>query len=125
MRISKKTSIILTEALREELYNIGSFELVNREDLNRVIQEIRLKESGLVYEKDAVIIGGFLGARESITGRLNSLGNLYILSAKRTDIQTLKTKSLGSVTCPKGSEEGLLNIIPGLARKLAEERALH
>jgi len=47
---------------------------------------------------------------------------LYILSAKRTDIQTLKTKSLGSVTCPKGSEEGLLNIIPGLARKLADER---
>jgi len=47
---------------------------------------------------------------------------LYILSAKRTDIQTLKTKSLGSERCPKGSVEELLNAIPKLARKLADER---
>lgn len=115
-------ALILTEALREELYNIGRFELVNREDLSKVTQEIKLKESGLVDEKEAVTIGSFLGAKESITGRLNSLGNLYIISAKRTDIQTLKTKSLGSIRCSKGNEEELLNSMPLLAKKLMDER---
>jgi hypothetical protein len=116
----KVVALILTDALREELYKIGSFELLNREDLNKISQEWRFQTSGFVDEKESVKIGNLIGARESITGRLVSLGNTYILSAKRIDIQTLKTKNISSIKCPKGNEEELLKSIPILAKKLLE-----
>lgn len=116
----KVVALILTDALREELHKIGSFELLNREDLNKISQEWRFQTSGFVDEKESVKIGNLIGARESITGRLVSLGNTYILSAKRIDIQTLKTKNISSIKCPKGNEEELLKSIPILAKKLLE-----
>ncbi|GEM_PF-1617697 len=112
-------ALILTEALKEELYNIGKFELVNREDLIRIMEEHRLVESGLVDEKNSVKLGSLLGARENITGRLALFGDTYILSAKRTDIETSSIKSIASIKCSKGSEAALLNSISGLAKRLA------
>ncbi len=112
-------ALILTETLREELYNTGKFELVNREDLIRIMEEHMLVESGLVDEKKSIKIGGLLGAGENITGRLALLGDTYILSAKRTDIQTSKIKGIVSIKCPKGSETALLNSISELAKRLA------
>jgi hypothetical protein len=112
-------ALILTEVLREELYILGQFQLVNRENLTQIMQELKLQQSGLVDDKQVVQIGNWLGANESVTGRLATLGNTYILSAKRTDINTLGTLSMGSLKCTTGKEEELLNGMPMLARKLA------
>ncbi len=44
-------SLILTEALREELFILGRFRLLNRENMMQVLQELKLQQSGLVDEK--------------------------------------------------------------------------
>lgn len=111
-------SLILTEALREELFLLGQFILVNREDLTQVMQELKLQQSGLVDEKQIVELGKWLAANENVTGRLSVLGNSYILQAKRTDIKTMATLSLGSLRCTAGHEDELLSGMPNLARKL-------
>lgn len=111
-------ALILTEALREELYTLGHFQLVNRENLNQIMQELQLQQSGLVDDNQVVKIGNWLGASESVTGRLAVLGNTYVLSAKRTDINTLGTLGIGSLKCKQGQEEELLNGMPELARTL-------
>ena len=112
-------SLILTEALREELFMLGQYLLVNRENLQQVLQELNLQQSGLVDEKQIVKLGKWLAANEAVTGRLSSLGNSYILQAKRTDIRTMGTLGLGSLKCAAGQEEELLKGMPGLARRLA------
>jgi hypothetical protein len=111
-------SLILTEALREEIFMLGQFALVNREDLQQVMQELKLQQSGLVDEKQIVALGKWLAANETITGRLAVLGNSFILQAKRTDIKTMATLSLGSLRCAAGHEDELLSGMPDLARKL-------
>jgi hypothetical protein len=114
--------LILTEALREEIYKLGSVDLVNREDLTRAMEELKLQQSGLVREKDAVQMGRWLAAKQSITGRLGSLGGTTVLSTKRTDIETMGTLSIGSLKAAAGREEDLLNGLPDLARKLIQKQ---
>jgi hypothetical protein len=111
-------ALILTEALREELFMLGQFTLVNREDLQQVMQELKLQQSGLVDEKQIVALGKWLAANETVTGRLAVLGNSYILQAKRTDVKTMATLRLGSLRCVAGREDELLSGMPDLARKL-------
>lgn len=110
--------LIITEALREEIQKIGSVDLVNREDLNRAMDEMKFQRSGLVQEQGTVQMGRWLAARQSITGRLGSLGGSTVLQTRRTDIETMGTLSFGSLTAPAGREEDFLLGLPELARKL-------
>lgn len=112
-------SLILSDALREELFRLGIFSLVNRENMNQAMQEFNLQQSGLIDEKQALEIGKWLAAHEIITGRFEQLGNLYILQIKRMDLKTMTTVGLGSLQCRSGQEESLLVELPGLARKIA------
>jgi hypothetical protein len=111
-------SLILTEALREELFILGQFMLVNRENMLHVMHELKLQQSGMVDEKQVIQLGKWLAANEAVTGKLAVLGNFYILQAKRTNIQTMGTLALGSLRCAAGHEDELLSGMPDLARKL-------
>ncbi len=111
-------ALILTDALREELFILGRFSLVNRENMMQVMQELKLQHSGLVAEREIVELGKWLAANQAVTGRLAMLGNSYVLQAKRTDIKTMGTLGLGTLRCSSGQEEELLSGIPVLARKL-------
>ena len=112
-------SLILSDALREELYKNGRFILISREDLNHIMDEIKLQQSGLVDEKRAVQLGNWLAANEIVTGKLAVLGSTYVLSVKRTDMDSLAALGMGSLKCPVGKEEDLLAGIPEIARKVA------
>ncbi len=112
-------SLILSEALREELFKLGNFSLVNRENLVQVMSELRLQQSGLVDEKQVAKLGKWLAANEAVTGQFAQFGNSYILQAKRTDITKMSTLGFGSLKCTTGKEEELLAGLPELARKIA------
>lgn len=73
----RTVAIILTEALREELFLLQKFTLVNREDLSKVLQETALQQSGLIDEKQAIKTGKGLAANQVVTGRLGMLGKTY------------------------------------------------
>ncbi|PKN96159.1 MAG: hypothetical protein CVU43_22175, partial [Chloroflexi bacterium HGW-Chloroflexi-5] len=112
-------SLVLSEALREELFRLGNFLLVNRENMVQVMSELRLQQSGLVDEKQVVRLGKWLAANEAVTGMFTQFGNSYILQAKRTDITKMSTLGFGTLKCKAGQEEELLASLPDLARKLA------
>ncbi|MEN6464978.1 MAG: CsgG/HfaB family protein [Syntrophaceae bacterium] len=112
-------SLILSDALREELQKNGRFVLINREDLNHIMDEIKLQKSGLVDEKRAVQLGNWLAANEIVTGKLAVLGSTYVLTVKRTDMGTMAALGIGSLKCPVGKEENLLAGIPDIARRVA------
>ena len=115
-------ALILTHALREELFILGQFSLVNRENMMQVMQELKLQHSGLVAEKEIVELGKWLAANQAVTGRLAMLGNSYVLQAARTDIKTMRTLGIGTLKCSSGQEEELLSSMPILARKLIESK---
>jgi hypothetical protein len=112
--------LILAEALREELYKLGGFVLVNRENMAQVMDERKLQQSGLVNEKQAIKLGEWMAASEAVTGKIAFIGSSSILQVKRIDIRTMGTLSLGSLKCKAGEEDELLTTMPELARKLTQ-----
>ncbi|MCE5264701.1 MAG: hypothetical protein LLG97_14375 [Deltaproteobacteria bacterium] len=111
-------ALILSEALREELFALGGFELINREDMGQAIQEMKLQQSGLIDDSQALQIGKWLAANQTITGNLGILGDALILQTKRTDLQTMVILSRGSIRAGVGKEQELLDALNALARKL-------
>ena len=116
----KIVAIILSEALREELFRLGNFILVNRENMNQVLQEIKLGQTGLIDEKQAIQAGKALAVNQIILGRLASIGKSSLLQAKRVNTETHNTLSISSLKCKKGKEEVLLDRMKELAVKLIQ-----
>ncbi len=114
----KVAGLILTEALREALHHSGNFVLIQRENMMKFLEEYKLQQSGLVDKKQAVRAAKWLAANEAVTGNLAVLGNTSILQAKRMDIETLGTMAAGSIKCPAGREDELLDRMPELAAML-------
>jgi len=115
----KPVALILTEVLREELFILNRFILVNRENMLDVLREMALQQSGLIDEKQAVKAGKGLAANQIVTGSLGLLGKTYLLNAKRIDVETFVTLGLASTRFVKGEEEDVLGRLPGLAKSLA------
>lgn len=116
----KIVALILSEALREELLRLGNIVLVNRENMNQVVQEVTLGQTGLIDEKQAVQAGKALAAKQIIVGRLASIGKSSLLQAKRIDTETHSTMAISSIKCKQGKEEVLLDQMEELADKLVQ-----
>jgi hypothetical protein len=86
--------------------------------MGQAIQEMKLQQSGLIDDKQALQIGKWMAANQTITGNLGIIGDALILQTKRTDLQTMMILSRGSARAGVGKEEELLDALPALARKL-------
>ena len=115
----KTVALILTEVLREELFLLNRFIIVNRENLLDVNREMALQQSGLIDEKQAVKTGKGLAANQVVTGSLAILGKTYFLQAKRIDVESFATLGMASTRFAKGEEEDVLGRLPSLAKSLA------
>jgi hypothetical protein len=112
-------ALILSEALRAELFRQGYFTLVNRENMVQVLNEMGVQQTGLVDEKKAVQAGKGLAVQQIILGQFGALGKTLLLQVKRIDLVTQTTLSFGSLKCPLGKEDELLASLSQLARELA------
>jgi hypothetical protein len=115
----RTVALILAEALREEVFKLKQFVLVNREDLQKVLEEMALQQTGLIDEKEAVRTGKGLAANQVVTGRLGQLGKTFVMQAKRVDVETLGTLGLASTKFTEGQEDEVFNKLPEFARALA------
>jgi len=114
----KVAALILAESLREEVFRLGQFILVNRENIVQVMNEMGLQQSGLVDEKQAVQVGKGLAVSQIILGQFGALGKTALLQVKRIDVETQNTLAIGSLKCTVGREEELLAGLTELVKKL-------
>jgi hypothetical protein len=112
--------LILAEALREELLQLGVFTLVNRENIAKVMEEHKLQQSGLVDDSQILQLGKWLAAQQAVSGRISLLGESFVVQAKRIDLEKAETLKMASLQCPVSQQEKLLDDVSELARKLAD-----
>lgn len=104
----RQVALILSEALREEIQKRGVYNLVNRENIQLLLSEMKFQESGLIDSAQAVQLGKGAGAQEIVTGNLGVLGRTVVLQSKRTEIQTMLNLAQASLKSDAGQEELLL-----------------
>ncbi len=81
-------SAALTEMTISDLSALSALSLVDRENLNRIMEEQKLALSGLIDEGTAVQAGKLLGVTYLFSGKLAFTGSLATITGRITEVET-------------------------------------
>lgn len=87
---AKKNEIGKTIAslLTTELKRTGEFDIVDRDNLDKALEEMELSMSGLVDEESAVEVGKMLAANIFLHGDATEVEGRYYITVRMTDVET-------------------------------------
>lgn len=118
--ITQAEALSLTDVLQTHLARSGSFVIMERTEMDKVLKEQGFQQTGACSEQScAVEMGQLLGVRYIVLGSIGLVGKTYTVHARLTDVRN--GKIIRNVTeLHKGSIDGLVTkIMPEVARKLA------
>jgi len=88
----------LGDRLREVMLKTGRFKLVERSQLDAVLNEQALQQAGCTSQECAVQVGRILGVRKLVVGKVVKVSNdVWLLSAVLLDAETAETLRAESV----------------------------
>ncbi|MCI0695888.1 CsgG/HfaB family protein [candidate division KSB1 bacterium] len=112
----------LAQMFSSELGQLQGLNLVERADLLRVIEEMKLAQAGFIDEKTAQQVGKLVGAQHLLLGSFVYLPNGKIrLDARIVEVETGRILKAGEAT---GKENQLFDLVKALNKKLVKELAL-
>lgn len=87
--ISASARITLSNMVRKELVNLKSYIVVDRNNMNEILDEQGFQQSGLCTNVECMVqVGRLLGVRKIIGGSIGALGRRYVVDLKIVDVET-------------------------------------
>jgi len=108
----------LAQMFISELSSISSLRLVEREDLQRVVEEMKLAQSGMIDAGTAQQVGRLLGAQHLLLGGFVAAGGKIRLDVRIVHVETGRTVKAEEKT---GKENELFDLVTALNRKLIRD----
>lgn len=102
---------MISEIFTTEAVNSRAFKIVEREQLNKVLKEYQISQSGIIDTRQAQEIGKMLGADAIITGSVMKIGVLLRIDARIIRIKTGVIVSAVSRQCREDLNEISENVI--------------
>ncbi|MCD6115841.1 hypothetical protein J7K93_02400 [bacterium] len=103
-----------TYLLESKLGNSELIELIERNQIAAVLDELKYQQTGLTAS-NAAEIGQHLNAEYILTGSINKLGNLLIITAKLVNVQTAQIMGTREVQCSNATIETISDMVSELA----------
>ena len=108
--ISKNEASILTQRFRSELVNTQAFIVIERGQMDEILNEMGFQQSGCTSSECMIEVGQILNVHHMIGGTVGKIGNVYTLDVRMIDVET--SQILGSVSQDhEGDVSGLLQAI--------------
>jgi TolB-like protein len=112
----------LAQMFTSELSQLQDLQLVERADLNRIIEEMKLAQAGMIDERTAQQVGKLAGAQHLLLGGFIYLPNKKIrVDVRVVEVETGRTLKAGERT---GKEEQLFDMVKELNQKLVKDLAV-
>jgi TolB-like protein len=108
----------VAEWLQTELVNTKQFVIVERSQLDKVLNEQKVSLAGLSSDADAAKIGEMVGAQYILTGSISYWDGYYILNVKGIDSSTSIIEFADKIACLEPSE--LYNLMDDLAARIVK-----
>ena len=86
--ISQTEAIALTNRLRNELFRIGIFEVVERSMMEEILNEQGFQMTGCTSTECLVEVGRLLGAQNMVGGSISKVGTIFSVSARLVDTES-------------------------------------
>ena len=120
--ISQMEAQTLTDRLMSEMVNTNAVIMVERNQMEEIMQEQGFQQSGCTTSECAAEVGALVGVQNMVSGSFGKLGNSYTIDAKLFSVSTGGTIRSVSKTY-KGEVDGLLTIIEIVAWELVGMQA--
>ncbi len=88
--VSNVEASALTDRLTLELVQTGQFEVLEREQMDKILKEQGFQMSGCVETECIVNIGVMVGVDQMVGGSVSKVGNVFSISAKLISVETGK-----------------------------------
>ena len=86
--ISQVEASALTDRLNNEIYKLGKYTLVERNQIEEILQEQGFQQSGCTSAECVVEVGRLLGAEKMVVGSISRVGDVFSVSARIVDMQS-------------------------------------
>ena len=86
--ISQVEAIALSNRLRNELFRLGTFDVVDRGMMENILTEQDFQMVGCTSNECLVEVGQLLGAKQMMGGSISKVGNTFSVSARLVDVET-------------------------------------
>jgi len=113
--IARTTSYLL----EGRLGNSPFVELIERNQIQKVVEELRYQQTGLTTS-DAVEVGKHLNAEFILLGSINKLGSLLIITSKLVNVETAQIEGTREVQCSNATIENISEMVSLLAPTIAK-----
>ena len=108
--ISQLEAKTLTDRLMSEMVNTDAVIMVERNQMDEILNEQGFQQSGCTSSECAAEVGALLGVQNMVSGSYGKLGNSYTIDAKMFSVETGATIRTVSKTY-KGPVDNLLTVI--------------
>ncbi len=110
----------ITNRLRLSLSQTGVFSLIERANMDQLLQEVGFQLSGACDTDECIVqVGKILGARKMVAGSVSRVGTMYTLQIRLIDIETSAIDNEVVQDVFGGIEEVLTQATVSVARQLA------
>jgi len=105
--ITAMEAVALTQRLSGEMVNTNVFILVDRSQMEEILQEQGFQQSGCSSAECAAEIGNLLGVQQMVSGSFGKVGETYTIEAKLFSVETGEIVRSVNKTY-KGAIDGLI-----------------
>ncbi|NVO04094.1 MAG: hypothetical protein HXX09_15465 [Bacteroidetes bacterium] len=110
-----------SEALISKILKSHSIRIVEREYLNQILDELKLKTSGMMDDKSAVEAGQLIGAKYFVFGSATNMNDKVVLRTRTVNTSTSEIIGTQEVT---GSLNDIFTLQNDLANKISSDLTL-
>lgn len=118
--IEEDVGAILADAFGHQLHQFGCFDVVNRDQMKKVLSEQSFVASGITIADDAKVLGQILDVQKLVTGSLGKIGNTFTLNVVLVDVATAREEQSGFERV-KGKIDAVLEVADNMARYFCPE----
>jgi len=120
INVSENDAKALTQRLTSEMISLELYQVLERSEMKRLLNEQKFQYSGCVDTRCAVDIGKMLGAKYMVIGSISKLGKSYSLDARLISVESSESYVSAKYTVDGKIEKLMKYGIPSIAHQLCE-----
>lgn len=119
--ITPTEATVLTEELRSDLVHTGMYTVLERTNMESILDEQGFQLSGCTSAECAVEAGKLLGVHKMVAGSVGKIGTMFNITLRIFDVETGKIENTVSRR-HEGSIEQLLDAVSDAGRELVDTK---
>jgi TolB-like protein len=117
--VSASDAAVIADMLRGELVKTGEVNVLERQNMQKVMAEQAFQQTGCTSAECAVKLGKLLNVNKIVTGSVGKLGDMYFVNVRIVDVET--ASMIWSDRAEAKVVSALAREIPSLAQRLAKK----